>query len=389
MPNDLELDDRIRALVSSAIADAPTAPDVEFVHPVARKRMRWAKWTAALAALLAAGGATVALQPADHGDVDTTHDTTATTAFTPRHEPSVIVTAGTDGIRENVDGVERVVSTERMLQAVPLDNGEVVAVRSVIYTSNPYGNPPVVIAADGTTTPLFDHPPASAMIYDFSVVDGRRLVLYSVNTNDPSAPPERDRKVVLYTLDLDTKVTTEIAQIGDSFSDGIGLSLGSNGLIVGTHTVSSACGFCNDPASASRSLLVLAVPGSPAAARPLPKPGDYGLKEKYEFGGCECPMNFFTDATGESLYWVSTKPDGSGTAVYSARIAEPGKPATLVKALPDHGATVAETFPDISSRGLVVNYADAGDGPLHGPVLLAADGEVQLLGHYAAVGWQG
>jgi hypothetical protein len=225
------------------------------------------------------------------------------------------------------------------------------------------------------------------VLHDFSVVDGRRLLLYSVLAGGAQAVDGREQ--TLYALDFDTKAITEIAQIGDAFADTQALTLGSNGLIVGSHSNTSACGFCNDPSAGYRSLFVAAVPGSSAAARPLPKPGDYGLKDTYPYYDCRCPTNFFTDAAGTSLYWVATKPDGTGTAVFAARVSEAGKSPTMLTALPDYGATAEETFPNISSRGLVINYADMGDGPLHLPVLLQGETVLELDGHYATVGWQG
>jgi hypothetical protein len=382
MPNDL--DDRIHDLVSAAVADAPPAPEIEFVQPLARKRPSWPKWTAVLAALLAAGGATVALQPANHGDVDTTQDTTATTQFAPRH-PSVIVTAGPDGIRENVDGVERVVSHDAFAEALALDNDDVVALRSP-YRTNRVDNSPVRLAADGTVTPLFDHPETADLIvlHDFSIVDGRRLLLYSEKVNTASV---NDGKQTLYTFDLDSKAVTEIAQLGDNFMSTDDLHLGSNGLIVGAKQVSSNCGGCNG-SSASQQPVLLAVPGSPAA-RHLPRPADLRLQDSYPYDCTTCPWNYFTDAAGTSVYWVSTLPDGAGTGMYAARIDEPGKAPTLVKDLSGFGRKVAETFPDISSRGFVVNYAYSENGKYTSrSVLLEGDAIVELNG-YATVGWQG
>jgi len=389
MPNDLDLDDRIRSLVASAVADAPPAPVVEPSVVVTRRRPNWLRRGAiALAALLAAGGGVAMLQPANNGDVDTTRDTTVTTPFVPRQE-QVIVTAGPDGIREFVDGVERVVSREPFEEAFALDNGDVVALRSSTPTRDPLATTPVRIAGDGTVTPLFDHPVGQArvIIHDFAVVDGRRLLLYSVDTGSSSDPAGGLQ--TLYAMDLDTNAVTEIAKVGDSFSSAYVLNLGSNGLIVGSRSVTSACGFCYEP-SASISLLVLAVPGSPAAARPLPKPRDYGLEDKYEYPECQCPMNFFTDATGTSLYWVSVSPEGTGHAVYSARIAEPGRAPRLVKELPDlGGANIAGTFADVSAHGFVVNTGFQKEGALVQQHFLLEGDSVVELGGYVTVGWQG
>jgi hypothetical protein len=389
MPNDLDLDDRIRALVSSAVADAPTAPTIEQIQtqPVARKRPSWPKWTAVLAALLAAGGATVALQPADKGDVDTTQDTTAPTQFTPRDEPSVIVTAGLNGIHEMVDGVDRVVSHDKFTAALALDNDEVVALQSTYSAPGYFDNQPVRIAADGTVTPLFDHRETADffMLHDFSVVDGRRLLLYSEKTNTGSTD---GAKQTLFTLDLDTSQVTEIAQVGDAFSATDVLSLGSNGLIIGAKEASSTCGGC-DVLTASLQPVVLAVPGSPAAARPLPKPANFGLQDSYAYDCTTCPWNYFTDATGTSVYWVSTLPDGTGTAVYSARIDRPGKAPTLVKDLSGFGRKVKETYPGIGRRGLIVNYGYYENGKATTRNVFLEGDTVVELGGYATVGWQG
>ena len=74
-----DLDDRIRNLVASAVADAPPAPELDTQRvPARRPQVNWVKrGSLALAALLAAGGGYAVLQPADEGNVDTGRDTTA------------------------------------------------------------------------------------------------------------------------------------------------------------------------------------------------------------------------------------------------------------------------------------------------------------------------
>jgi hypothetical protein len=300
--------------------------------------------------LLAAGSATIALQPAHEGDVETGRDTTQTTTVAPVGSPSVIVTAGPDGIHEIFDGSERVVTKQAMAMALELDDGSVVAQRHSgdgRAAESSFTNAetmPLLFATDGTETSLLDGVAldGGVILHDFAVVEGRRLLLYG--TEDRYA---RSFVEHLFTLDVDTNEVTPVGEVGGLSGPGSRLTMASTGLIVGT----------NYTLAAEHGLVALAVPGSPAAAKPLPQEADFwkgsrSIDSVYATG-------FAVDPDGTTLYWFLPKDtpmnDHGGGTLMSAPLDNPTQ-ATEV-ALPSEfdNAWVYELEIDPGDRGLVVN----------------------------------
>ncbi|HUR76593.1 MAG TPA: hypothetical protein VMZ22_01500 [Acidimicrobiales bacterium] len=368
---DINLDDRIRNLVASAVADAPPAPEVPNGDVVISPRRPWMKWTAALAALIAiAGGGGLALRPADETNVVTESDPDPTTSTTvaPAPAPPVIVTAGPDGVFEIEGDQRRAVTTEPMAFALALDDGTFVAQRS---RGNDGGSThPLFIGNDGEITgEMFAGANLAGPVHlhDFSVVDGRRLLLYSIQASgDPETASEP-----LFALDLDSDDTIELGNIGGWETGTRRLHLGANGLIAGTMY-----------SEASHALLVRAIPGSPAAKEPLPKAADYRLAESYD--DCACPVGFVLNASGGNLYWLEPHADGAVLKVSAVGIPAPVSPGWL----PGYRENVGGIDIDISQRGVVFSAGTGVTGSE--PFLLKEDGTRESLpGTSATVGHNG
>ncbi len=369
-----DLDDRIRSLVASAVADAPPAPELDAqLVPAARRPVNWVKrGSLGLAALLAAAGGAVALQPADDNTIVTENnpETTTTTAVAPAPSPPVIVTAGPDGVIEIVGDQRRTVTTEPMAFALALDDGTFVAQRS--RGTEGGSTHPLFIGKDGAVTgEMFAAANLAGPVHlhDFSVVDGRRLLLYSIQVSgDPETASEP-----LFALDLDSNDTIELGNIGGWESGTRRLHLGADGLIAGT-TYSEAY----------HALLVRAIPGSAAAGKPFPKATDYGLAESYN--DCACPDGFVLNASGVNLYWL--EPNATSGAML--KVSAVGIPARVIPGrLPEvREENVGGIDLDISQRGVVFSAgAEVGGSQ---PFLLKDDGTRETLpGTYATVGPNG
>ena len=371
-----QLDDRIRSLVAAAVADAPAPPDLDAsTAPINATRPAWVRrGVIALAGLLAVGGGYAALQPAsnDH-DVDTGQHTTTTVPAPAPPLPPVIVTAGPHGITETIEGDTRKITNEPFAMALALDDGTFVAQRHSGESHQdgvtwPKSDTSVLhIDNDGHTATLFEARSGFVILHDFAVVDGRRTLLYSVDVNGYTNSNEE-----LYALDLDSDGgPIDVGSIGGWEAETSRLTLGSNGLIVGT-----SFGVC----CSSGNFLAMVIPGSPAAAHPLPKASDFGLQDGYE-DGCVCPTAFAINSKGTALYWVSPVLDGAKVVVVRAPLDNPSEQAE-VTAIGDP----TRMSIDPSDARVVVTYGDANSGVTRSPDVFASDTSSNLNGDIATLG---
>jgi hypothetical protein len=305
------LDTRIRELVARAVADAPAPPDIDpaalpEVEPPHDHRRRW--WIGGGAAILAAAALVTALLLVGDSDdtvmtpatpptvsptpaptaaptsVPTTSEPTTETVPAGTVVPGVYLTAGPDGVVEHSGRETRVLTAEPMTIALDAGDGRVIVQRAGDTT-------PLVLADDGALTPLFGRADwdGTVVLHDIEVVDGRRLLLYSLQVamDDPEAANE-----TLHVIDLDSERATEVAGGIGGWEFGTGrLHLATTGLIVGEF---------HD--GASYAIEILAVPGSPAAAA-VPTAADLGLPDN--FGDCtDCPHGFTVSPDGGSVAWV-------------------------------------------------------------------------------------
>jgi hypothetical protein len=386
-----DLDDRIRNLVASAVADAPPAPPLDNqAAPDAHKRPSWPKWTALLAALIATVGGGIALNPADEGKVDTGRDTTDTTAVPPVAQPSVIVTAGRNGIVSRVGDERKTITTESVTMALALDDGTHVAQRRSgerfldggIDEWPKSDTVPLLISEGGgiPTVPLLDADKLDGFVilHDFSVVEGRRLLLYSVDRNSWGGDGDGGNEE-LFVLDLDTRDSVDLGSIGGWEATTSRLTLGSSGLIIGT-----GFGACCAPGS----FQAFVVPGSPAAAKPLPTLADFGL-DSARSDDCDCPTGFALNADGTALYWESPASSDRPATVMTAPFADPHR-HTIVASIPnspDMGFGVLRIDP--GDRGVVVSFGSELSGPLGRPLLVDNDSSTKLEGDVGTVGPNG
>ncbi|MEY2426008.1 MAG: hypothetical protein QOI61_1580 [Actinomycetota bacterium] len=382
-----DLDDRIRALVSAAVADAPPAPELDVA--TSRARQPQPSWTRrgafALAALLAAGGGYAVLQPADDTDIDTKPGPATPTTLVAQspESPSVIVTAGPNGVVERVGNETKTITTEPMAIALALDDGTFVAQRRSGESHRegiawPKADTSVIrIDESGHISPLFEANAGFVILHDFAVVDGRRLLLYSVDDNNFSGLGEGGGEQ-LYALDLDSRDRpVDLGSIGGWEAETDRLSLGANGLIIGT-----SFGAC----CSNGNLLALAVPGSPAAAKPLPRTEDFGLGDDARFeDGCVCPSAYAVDADGTKLYWLGPTSDGTAWTVVSASFADPRRHTEVAPGSRFHESLRPRNI-DPGARGVVVSFGTRFSDTSQPPVLVNGDSSTTLDGAIGTTG---
>ena len=210
-------------------------------------------------------------------------------------EETGILTAGPEGVVEHGPDGERVLTTEPMAIALHTGDGRVLVQRGPGYvdpTMEPAATVPLVVGNDGDLTELFGTADWDGYVtmHDVEVVDGRRLLLFSltVEPNNPNTSSE-----TLYVVDLDSEKRTTVDRNIGGWEFGTGrLHLATTGLIVGESS-----------ASVSRSIYVAAVPDSPAAGAALPTPAGLGLEEQYS--DClDCPRSYTVAPDGTTVAWL-------------------------------------------------------------------------------------
>lgn len=396
-----DLDARIRGLVARAVADAPPAPDLDptVVALEHRPDHRRAWWVGGGAALLAAAAtitmvvliadtderistpATTPTVPATPAP-DTTPGTTAgstpgtvddpatstTTSILDATDPQdpgpsvggVVLTSGTDGVTAYRDGIASTIWTEPAIIALATPDGQV-----LLQPDGEGGAPLALDPATGATSPLpADHPDdwnGLVRLHDVELVAGRELLLYSLveGTDRPDADTE-----AVYLLDLGTGERELLLPPAGAAADGSvrsRLTMSTSGRIVGTLA---------DPGGVS--FLSLAVPGSPAAERPLTA-AQLGLAPTYPGCDVECPRLFAISSDGRTIAWVEGE-DNAELVVH-----EDGSQQRIPLPFPPQ-----ETSLDIAPDGsLLLARAPA---PVQA-VRVARDGTVtELAGTVATVG---
>ena len=195
----------------------------------------------------------------------TTPPTTAPRATPPQR----VLTAGPDGVIAVTDGVAQTLTTEAMVIALDAGDGRVIVQRQA---GQPQGRPwteadtvPLELAPDGNLLTLFGGADwdGATVLHDIEVVGGRRLLLYS--SQSELVPQESNED--LYVADLDTGERTLVANGIGGWEFGTSrLHLATTGLIVGQHNLSP-----------SWAPLFLAVPFSPPTAT-CPRPATSGWR---------------------------------------------------------------------------------------------------------------
>ncbi len=297
------LDSRIRELVARAVADAPRPPEIDpSVLPESEPKhdhhRGW--WLGGGAAILAAAALITSLllvsgaddkvsTPATPPTVAPTPvpTTAAPTTVPPVAGPGAVLTAGPRGVVLHQGGERRTLTTEPMAIALDSGDGRVIVSRE----TGPGARRPLVLGDDGSLAPLFDDSlwPDDVRLHDIEVVDGRRLLLYGVQTamDDPVAADE-----TLYVIDLETQERTLVAEGISGWEFGTGrLHLATTGLIVG-----------EEYGGVSRGIFIDDVP-IPGQASALPTPDDLRLQESYSECG-DCPRGFTVTSDGGTVAWI-------------------------------------------------------------------------------------
>jgi hypothetical protein len=361
-----DLDVRIRELVARAVADAPPAPEldpaVSFTEPEPDHRRWWIGGGAAVLAAAAVAATFVLVAPGEDsvttpGTLPPTQPTTPSTTVpqastTTSGPPTVIatggvLTAGPDGVRQHLTNETRILTNEAMAIALEAGDGRILVQRGD-------GAAPLVLGPVGALTELFDTADwdGDVTLHDVEMVGpGRRLLLFSLRTGDQATEVE-----TLYVVDLDTMERTEVGPIAGDEAGTHRLHLAATGLIVGEAF-----------AEASHSILIAAVPGSAAAASPLPTAGDLGLDESYR--DCtDCPHAFTVTPDGRAIMWINS----AGGMVVARTLTQPIADVEPLVDVPD-GRAIDLDVNDVSA---VLSFS--GD-PTPAPAVLPLDGGGPLV----------
>jgi hypothetical protein len=395
MPENLDLDTRIRELVARAVADAPSPPDIDptalpELEPGSDRR-RW--WIGGGAAILAAAALvtalvlvgdtedsvstpgtepTVAPTPVPTVTVPTTAapttaaPTTAaptTTTSPPAVGPGAVLTAGPSGVVVHRGQRQRTLTSEPMVIALAAPDGRVIVQRHAgDGAGQGWGDAdtaPLVLGDDGSLRPLFDTVDwdGGVVLHDVEVVDGRLLLLFSLQVAMNVNPENADE--TLYVIDLDSAERTEVAADVGGWEFGTSrLHLATTGLIVG-----------EESAGASRGIFIDDVP-IPGRASPLPTPADLGLEESY--GDCSiCPRTFTVSPDGRTIAWIDPADDGTANDLVVRSLDDGAESrSTLHEDVP---ATLLADI-DVGADRYVLSFTNFGaEQPIPRPVTIPTD----------------
>jgi hypothetical protein len=380
------LDDRIRSMVESVVRTAPAPPDLESLRDADRPEAsrgvptRWMALAAAAAVAVAAAAALI--RPSDEKPLQVGNPTETTQVPGPAPAgPPVVLTAGPNGVVERVGDDKRTLTTKSFTIALAVDDGTFVAQRRSGPSMRdgvtwPKSDTSVLrIDEGGHTTPLFDAVSGFVTLHDVAVVDGRRLLLYSVHNGNFNDPKEE-----LYALDIDSGThPVDVGTVGGWEWGTSRLTLGTNGLIIGTSR-----GVC----CSSGSFHAMAVPGSPAAAKPLPKAADFGLQDGYE-DGCVCPTAFAVDPDGTAVYWLSPVEGGPTVTVVRAPLDDPLHHTEVAPVARLDASRLQAMSIDADDDRFVVTFGNAYSGPMQPPMEFTSDSSTTLEGDVATLGPNG
>lgn len=402
MPDLPDLDTRIRDLVHRAVADAPAPPEIggatvpPLDHAPPDQRRRWIGGTAGLLAAAAAivtfvlvtddddaaitpasvpttvapePTTTVVTTPAPTSPASTTAAAPATAVTTVPQQPETagLLTAGPDGVRERVGETVRTVTTEPVVIALDAGDRRVVVQRrqgedNAVPAQWTYADTvPLVVGADGSLSPLFPGLDwgGGVVLHDVEVVDGRRLLLYSVVVGPISFETGQED---LWVIDLETGERTSIAPAIGGWEYGTGrLHLAATGLVIG----SASGGPTTVPT-------VFAVPGSPAAAAGGPDPSALGLPTSTLICGEDCPVAFTVSADGGLIAWVNPSGEVFGMTIDEGRAVD--EPHRLG---PAPSGSVSDL--ELTSDGIIASFFRPYEGTAPAPVTVTWDGTTTTL----------
>lgn len=291
--------------------------------------------------------------------VATSPPTASTTIPTtiPPVDATSFVTTGPVGVVRHDGTATTTLTSEPVATALQTGDGTVIVQRRAADFSGDESTyaatTPQVIGGDGSLSPLFGTVDwgGAVTLHDVETVAGSELLLYSVQVGmvNPDAADE-----TLFVVDLATQERTPIGQIGGWEWGTARLHLATTGLIVGQSS-----------SGASVSVLIEAVPGSPAAAG-LPTAASLGLQDTYP--DCDCPTMFTVTPDGAAVAWIDAG------RIWRVPVSG-GTPAALA-AVPKQLAVDL----DVRDETALVSFYDStlGSGDPPRPVLVPLDGSAPL-----------
>ena len=164
---------------------------------------------------------------------------------------------------------------------------------------DPGGEPgdPLIWRPDGTVERLLGELPAnqSYRLYDVADVAGVPTVLYGLRTRPESGDPAGYTEVLnALAMAPGGWTTAELTQVGTYEAGFNGLSLSTEGIVLGTYGE-----------SVTSSLFAMAIPGSPAAGEGVPDAASLGLEPSY--GDCtDCPGQYTISADSRTIAWLDS-----------------------------------------------------------------------------------
>lgn len=286
--------------------------------------------------------------------------------------PPVIAVSALEGVAlYDEAGQQFETIDETMSIALPLADGRVVGQRETGVSGGQWSAPdtvPFMWNPAGTTYPLYPDPGDTRTfteLHDVATVGGRTWMLYS--TNDDNQNPELYAEH-LYAYELGgIGSVLELGQIAGWEGGTSRLHLATNGLIVG-----EAYG------EAVHSLLVMALPESPAEAfADQLRPGLLGLERSY-FDCTDCPRRFTTSTDGSLLAWLD------GDEIVRVPLGPDGTPGEPTRKAAPVGAAGFPADLDLVGDGTtyVVSYWSPLFDPANppdAPILVDADGQATEL----------
>lgn len=318
-----DLDTRIRALVCTAVADAPDAPTLSStsgtmasVVPLRRTSRSGRWWWAGVAAGAAAAAVVAAVVwVGDEGERTISPATIEATTTAPAPGTTVppspdgysVLTAGPDGVQWITATGTVVWTDEPMAAAVKAPDGSLIVQRKSGYPGSvPHemaDTLPLRITGPGVAPQSLFGEAADPVagwytVHDAATVNGRPLLLVERQGNQASGT--ESPAGVLFTFDLVTgAVVTVVDQFAGWEQGSSRLHLAETGLVVGEFFDSATGSFV--------AVNVLGDVGVPTAA-------DFGL-EPYYNDCADCPRRFTVSRDGSTLAWLD------GTML---RVATPG-----------------------------------------------------------------